>query len=72
MSLGNPLKFVVHYLLIGGMVGLDYQDEFLMVSALTCMVIHWIELTVSHDIRLSSGCDFTKLFHYVVSQLERI
>ena len=39
-----------------------------MVSALTCMVIHWIELTLSHGIRLSSGRDFTKLFHCAVFQ----
>uniref|UniRef100_F6HTH0 Uncharacterized protein n=1 Tax=Vitis vinifera TaxID=29760 RepID=F6HTH0_VITVI len=26
MGLGNPLEVVVHHLLIGGMVGLGYQD----------------------------------------------
>ena len=28
MGLGNPLEVVVHHLLIGGMVGLSYQDGF--------------------------------------------
>nr|CAN65564.1 hypothetical protein VITISV_030136 [Vitis vinifera] len=41
MGLGNPLKVVVHHLLIG-VVGLGYWDEFLMVSALVCRVAHWI------------------------------
>ena len=30
MGLGNPLEVVVHHLLIGGMVGLGYRDEFPM------------------------------------------
>ena len=38
MGLGNPLEIVVHYLLIKGIVGLGYQDEFPIVSALVCMV----------------------------------
>ena len=49
MGLGNPLEVVVHHLLIGGMIGLGYRDGFLMVSALVCMVIHWIEPMVSHE-----------------------
>ena len=68
MGLGNPLGTVVHHLLIGGMVGLSYQDGFPMVSALVCMVAHWTGPTVSHDLRLSSSHDLTKLLHYVVSQ----
>ena len=68
MGLGNPLGTVVHHLLIGGMVGLSYWDEFLMVSALVCMVAYWIGPMVSYDLRLSSIHDFTKLFHCVVSQ----
>ena len=68
MDLGNPLKVVVHYLLIEGMIGLGHRDRFPMVSALVCMVTHRIQLTVSHNIRLSSSHDFTKLFHCVVSQ----
>ena len=68
MDLGNPLEVVVHYLIIEGMIGLGHRDRFPMVSALVCMVTHWIQLTVSHDIRLSSSHDFTKLFHCVVSQ----
>ena len=34
MDLDNPIKIVVHHLLIGGMTCLDRHDEFLMVSAL--------------------------------------
>ena len=68
MDLGNPLEVVVHHLLIGGMTGLSYQNEFPMVSALVCMVTHWIGPTMSHDLRLSSSHDFTKLLHCVVSK----
>ena len=38
MGLGNPLEVVVHHLLIRGMVGLRYRDEFPMVSTLLCMI----------------------------------
>ena len=62
------LEVVVHHLQIGGMIGLGYQDGFPIVSALICMVTHWIGHTVSHDLRLSSSHDLTKLFHCVVSQ----
>ena len=68
MGLGNPLEVIVHYLLIGRMTGPTYQDEFPMVSALVFMVTHWIGLTVSHDLRVSSSHDLTQLLHYVVSQ----
>ena len=68
MGLGNPLKVVVHHLLIGVMVGLSYLDNLPMVSALVCMVTHWIGPTVSYDLRLSSSHDLTKLLHYIVSQ----
>ena len=63
MGLSNPLKVVVHYLLIGGMVGLDHWDGFSMVSALMCLVIYWTRPMVSHDIRLSNCHEFTKLLH---------
>ena len=59
----NPLEVVVHHLLIGGMTGLGYQDGFPMVSALMSMVTHWTRPTVSHDLRLSSSHDLTKLLH---------
>ena len=73
MGVGNPLKVVVHLLLIGGMASLGYQDKFPMVSALVCMVTHWIGPTVSHNLRLSNSHNLTKLLHYVVSQtLENI
>ena len=68
MGLGNPLEVVMHHLLIRGMVGLGYQDKFLMVSALVCMVTHWTRPTMSHDLRLSSSHDLTKLLHCVISQ----
>ena len=68
IGLGNPLEPIVHHLLIGGMTGLGYWDKFLMVSALVCVVAHWTRLMVSHDLRLSSSHDFTKLLYYVVSQ----
>ena len=69
MGLGNPLEVVVHYFLIGVMTCLGYGEGFPMVSALVCMVTHCTRPMVSHDLRLSSSHDFTKLFHYVVSQL---
>ena len=68
MGLGNPLEVVVYYLLIGRMIGLSYQDRFLMVSALVCMVTHWTGPMVIHDLRLSSSHDITKLLHRVVFQ----
>ena len=72
MGLGNPLEVVVHHLLIGGMTGLGYRDRFPMVSALVCMIAHWTEPMVSHDLRLSSSYDLssydlTMFLHCVVS-----
>ena len=67
MGLGNPLEVLVHYFLIGGMVGLGYWDGFPMMSTLVCMNAHWTGPMVSYDLRLSSSHDFTKLLHYVVS-----
>ena len=52
MGLGNPLEVVVYHLLIGGLVGLGYQDEFPMMSALVCIVTHWTRFMMSHDLRL--------------------
>ena len=40
MGLGDPLEIVVHHLLIRGMVGLGYRDEFSIVSALVCAWLH--------------------------------
>ena len=68
MDLGNPLEVVVHYLLIGGMASLSHLDGFPMVSVLVHMVTHWIESTVSHDVRLSDSHDFTKLLYSIVPQ----
>ena len=58
VGLDNLLEVVVHYLLIGRMIGLGLQDEFPMVSALVCMITHWRRLMVSHDISLSSSHNF--------------
>ena len=52
MDLDNPIKTIVHYLLIGGMDGLNYWDEFLMMSALVCMIIYWTGPMVSYDLML--------------------
>ena len=68
MGIGNPLEAVVHHLLIGGMVGLGYQDGLPIKSALVCIVTLWIGLIVSHELRLSSSHDLTKLLHCVVSK----
>ena len=51
MNLGNPIKVVVHYLLIRGMTYFNHHDKFSMVSTLVCMIIHWIGLTVNYDVR---------------------
>ena len=68
MGLGNPLGVVAYHLLIGRMVGLTYWDGFPIVSALLCMVTHWIGPMVSYDLILSSSHDFPQLLHYIVSQ----
>ena len=68
MGLGNPLEVVEHYLLNGRITSFSYRDKITMVSALVCMVTYLTRSTVSHDLRLSSSHDLTKLFHCVVSQ----
>ena len=68
LGLGDPLEFVVHHLWIEGMTSLVFRDRFPMVSALVCMVTHWIGPTMSHDLRSSNSHDLTKLLHCVVSQ----
>ena len=69
VGLDNLLEAIVHHhLLIRGITGLEYRDEFSMVSTLVCMVTYWTGLMVSHDLRLSSIRDLTKLLHCVVSQ----
>ena len=40
MGIDNPSKAVVYYFLIREMTSLSHQDEFPMVSALLCMVVH--------------------------------
>ena len=61
MDLGNSFEVVVRCLLIGGMISLDHRDEFPMMSALVCMVTHWIGPMVNYDIRLLGTHNFTKL-----------
>ena len=68
MGLGNPSEVIVHYILIGGMVGLGHRDKLPIVGALVCMVTHWTRSIVTHDLRLLNSHDFTKLFHCVVAQ----
>ena len=58
----------MHHLLIEGMVDLGHWDEFHILSALVSMVTHWIGTIISHDLRLSSNPDLTKLLHYITSQ----
>ena len=43
----------MYYLLIGGMICFNHQDEFHMMSALVYMVTHWTGTMVNHDIKLS-------------------
>ena len=50
MNLGIPYEIVVHYHWTRGMTGFDHQDGFPMMSALVCMVTHWIGPMVNHDI----------------------
>ena len=66
-GLKQPIKGCNHHLLIGGMTSLGYWDGFPMVSALVCMVAHWTGPMMSHDLRLSSSHNLTKMFHCVVS-----
>ena len=40
IDLSNSLEVIVHYLLIGRMVGFGHQEEFTMVSVLACVVTH--------------------------------
>ena len=52
MGLGNPLRVIVHHLLIRGMIGLGYQDG---VSYGTCTDVYAYTLAgpmVSNDLRL--------------------
>ena len=52
MDLGNLVKVVVRYLLIGRMTYLDCRDRLSMGSTLVCMITHWIGPIVNHDVRL--------------------
>ena len=52
MDIGNPVKTIMHYLLIGGMTCLGYQDGFSLVSILVYVMHSKTEPTVNHDVRL--------------------
>ena len=62
----------MYYLLIRGMTSLGLQNGVPIVCTLMCMFTLRIGPTVSHDIRLSSSYDFTKLLHYIVFNIEII
>ena len=47
---------------------LGHQDEFPIESTLICMLTHYTGPMVSHELRLLSSDDFTKLLHCVISQ----
>ena len=49
-ELRQSIRVVVHYILIGEMIGFVNRDRFPMVSVLVCIVIHWIRSTMSQDI----------------------
>ena len=67
-GINNPFEVVVYHLLSKWMIGIGRWDEILMVSALICMVTPYTRLMVSHDIRLLSSYDFTKILYCIVSQ----
>ena len=68
MDLDNAFKVVVYHLLIGGMIGFDYQDKFYMVSALMCVVTRWKKLTMSYDVSVDPQfCPLTLAFILYVS-----
>ena len=72
MDLGNLVETIVYYLLIGEMTCLDCWDKVRMVSALVCMVTHWIDHTVNHDVRLPN-CHDSPSYHVVwILNLKRI
>ena len=50
------------------MTGLGHHDEFPIMSTLVCIVTYQIESIMSHNVKLSSSHDFTKMFHYIVPQ----
>ena len=52
MDIGNPIKTIVHYLLIGGMTCFGHQDGFPMVSILVYVMHTKTEPMVNHDVRL--------------------
>ena len=72
MNLGNLIEIVVYHLLIEGIICLDRLDGVPMVSALVCVVIHWIELMVNHDISLLNSHDSPSYYVAWSLNLKRI
>ena len=52
MNLDNLFEVVVYHILIGRMIGLNYWDEFPMMSALVCTIIHWERSIVNYNATL--------------------
>ena len=50
MDLGNPIKTIMHYLLIRGVTYFGHRDGFPMTSALLYMITHWIKPMINHYI----------------------
>ena len=50
MGLGNLYEVLVQYLLIKRMTFHSHWDRFPMMSALVCMLTHWIGPIMNHDI----------------------
>ena len=69
MSLDNPLKTIVYYLLIGKMIYFGCWDEFVMVSTLVSMVRHWIGTTMNYDVKPSITIIHQAIMLYGLSTL---
>ena len=68
VDLGNLFKVVTQYLLVEWMTSLGHRDRVPIVSRLLCMVMYWVRLTMSHDIRLLSSHNFIKLLWCIIFQ----
>ena len=69
MDLNNPFEIIVYYILIEGMIGIDHWNRIPMENTSVCMITHWIELMVSHDVSLLSSYDLIKLLYCMISQV---
>ena len=48
--LKQSIEIIIHYLIIRWITCLGHRNEFPIVSALVCMIIHWIGAMMNHDI----------------------